>query len=90
MYILRFQKSNGYHWGDVKEVVGEIGAVHTLFNALLDRPPSSRYYPSPGPTVAAEVKPVGQSKTPAIYFFGEFHRPGEAVNPWGYSAADEE
>ena len=35
MYKLQFQKCGPYAWGDVHVVVGDIGAVHSLYNALL-------------------------------------------------------
>ena len=36
MYKLRFQKCGPYTWGDVHVVVGDISAIHTLYNTILD------------------------------------------------------
>ena len=35
MYKLRFQKCGPYAWGDVHVVVGDIGAIHSLYNSLV-------------------------------------------------------
>lgn len=35
MYKLRFQKCGPYAWGDVHVVVGDIGAIHSLYNSLI-------------------------------------------------------
>ena len=35
MYKLRFQKCGPYSWGEVHVVVGNISAIHSLYNTLL-------------------------------------------------------
>lgn len=35
MYKLRFQKCGPYAWGAVHVVVGDISAIHSLYNTLL-------------------------------------------------------
>ena len=35
MYKLRFQKCGPYSWGEVHVVVGDISAIHSLYNTLL-------------------------------------------------------
>ena len=35
MYKLRFQKADPYKWGNILVAVGEMAAVHSLYNTLL-------------------------------------------------------
>ncbi len=35
MYKLQFQKCGPYAWGAVHVVVGDIGAIHSLYNSLV-------------------------------------------------------
>ena len=77
MYMLRFQKSGPYHWGDINVVVGDINAVHVLYNALV----SAANRPKGAP-IAADVRVVGAAHEPLapVYEWGTFRPAGERVD----------
>ena len=81
MYKLRFQKAGPYQWGDINVVVGDIHAIHTLYNALVTVL-SPAVDPGVPDRVVAEVSRVngpGEDSSP-IYSWGAFKAPGEPVN----------
>ena len=78
MYKLRFQKAGPYQWGDINVVVGDINAIHTLYNSLV----SGNFLRSSDPNrVVAEVSPVtdGSPSSKQIYAWGAFRNPGDPV-----------
>ena len=75
MYKLRFQKCGPYAWGDVHVVVGEIGAIHSLYNSLVatTRTGNSDWER----LVAAEVTAVSSTgEFDKVFQIGTFKSPG--------------
>ena len=78
MYKLRFQKAGPYKWGDILVVVGDIQAVHSLYNTLLSvaANPKSRWEKY----LAAEVTAANSSgEFSEVFKCGEFRAAGDPI-----------
>ena len=78
MYKLQFQKCGPYAWGDVHVVVGDIGAIHSLYNSLVatTRTGNSDWER----LVAAEVTAVSSTgEFDKVFQIGTFKPPGASA-----------
>jgi len=79
MYKLRFQKCGPYSWGKVHVVMGDIGAIHSLYNTLVDSvthagPPWERH-------LAAEVTAInGAGEFDKVFGYGTFKPSGASTH----------